>query len=255
MRIAGSSVTGAASSAATPAIGTPADYQITYPAANTWPGAVDSAEYLPGSPATSPGGLSTVTETQVSPYIANPAVVQPGGGGFQDASWMSGHDGPSVPWDSSAGEPFAPSGALDPALHGQELGGTFVGEYVIPAAIGDPVRRTSYGQTTVTEAETQTAKVGTAPNNRTNRDEYQTNNHEGYAPYEIQYSERPIQNNVASQMVDLNKVMNPYGVAAGLPDASPYDYAAAAYEAPPDPHVGQASLTPPIAGGGGWVLR
>lgn len=254
MAIAGSSVTGAASSAATPATALPEQSNVTYPATEIYPGPVDPTQYLEGVAQTTPGGVGTVTQTSVSPYMANPQVQIPGGGGFQDATWMSGTDGPSIPWDSSAGEPFAPSGALNPALHGQDLGSDFIGQYVVPAAIGDPVRRTSVGQTTVTVAETQTEKVGVSPNNRRNLDEYQTNNHQGYDPYEIPYSERPILNNLGYAMPGLVRVPTGYGVAGGLPDNSPHDYAAMAYEAPPDPSVGTTKLTPATTSGGGWVL-
>jgi hypothetical protein len=231
------------------------------PAAERYPGAVSPDQYAAGRPgALLQGGPAGPAEGTwgTQPFGGGPVPMESPGGGYQDASWTTGHDGPQSPWDSSAGAAFAPSGALDPDLHGEDLGAAYVRERVIPASIGKLTRRTMTGQTTVTQAETLTEKVGTSPNGRQDLDQQQWHDPDGYNPWTIPYAERPVLNNLAHEAVPFDPITTAYGVSGYLPDRSPYDAGlAVAYEAPPDPAVttvpvSQSASNPGI--GGGWVL-
>jgi hypothetical protein len=257
----GRSTQGGAASSAAPSATDPVDLvneAAGYPATPRYPGAVDPAQYQPGQEATPGGPAGPAPGTWgVQPYLSEPGLLPAPGGGYQDASWMTGHDGPQVPWDSSAGLPFAPSGAINPALHGEDLGASFIKGHVIPADIGQLTRHTMTGQTTVTVAEDQLLKKGVAPNARSDMDQQQWHNPDGYAPWNIPYSERPITNNLAHEAVPMATLNTPYGVAGALPDRSPYDAGmAVAYEAPPDPTVttipASQAATPAV--GTGWLL-
>jgi hypothetical protein len=232
-----------------------------YPATERYPGALDASQYGPGQEETpgGPAGPVAAGTWGQQPFMSSPdGMVEAAGGGYMDASPLTGHDGPQVPWDSSSGQPFAPSGALDPALHGEDLGATFVKGYVIPASIGQLVRHTMTGQTTVTVVETQDLKKTTAPNARLDLDQQQWHNPDGYNPWNVPYAERPIYNNLAHEAVPMQTLSTPYGVAGALPDRAPYDAGlAVAYEAPPDPAVTTvpASQTGTVKiGGRGWLL-
>lgn len=258
----GRATQGGAVPSAVPAAADPVDLinqALANPAAERYPGAVDPAQYGVGRPGeTLAGGPAGPPEGTwgTQPFISGLRHESPGGG-FMDYSWITGHDGPQVPWDSSSGAAFAPSGAVDPALHGEDLGAVYAREHVIPAAIGNLSRHTMGGQTTVTVAETQLAKPGVSPNNRQNLDQQQWHDPDGYNPWVIPYAERPISNNLAHEAVALNPVETPYGVAGRLPDRAPYDAGmAVAYEAPPDPSVTTipASQQGGSSIGGGWVL-
>src|ERR1700722_6571455 len=253
MGVAGASAASAAAQAAAPV--NSVNDATAWPAAEHYPGAVTSAQYGTGSYAP-PGGVAGPVATAQAPNPfpeLAPGVIE--GGGYGDTAWTTGHDGPQAPWDSSAGAPFAPSGALDPDLHGTDTGGVFVREHVIPAGIGSLTRRVQSGQTMDRLGSTQQVIGQMAPNNRQDLGQYQVWDPEGHAPWDIPYSERPIYNNVAYQPVASTDPGNAYGVAGALPDRSPYSYAAQAYQAPPDPDVAApaASSAPAGFAGAGWL--
>jgi len=254
--ISGAATQSAAQSATQSAVDTNVvNDAVAVPATERYPGSVDPAQYGPGQYAPPGGPSGPVTGQYGEEPFTSTVPEQAPGGGYWDASFLTGTDGPSVPWDSSAGEPFAPSGAINPALHGEDLGATHVKQHVVPAAIGSLTRRTETGQTTVTVADTQTTKVDVAPNNRVNLDQYQDWNPDGYDPWTIPYSERPVLNNLAWNAVALQQVNTPYGVAGVLPDRSPYDAGlAVAYQAPPDPAVTTATPQANESVGAEWVL-
>jgi hypothetical protein len=239
----GASVTSAATPAATPAADPVnlVNAEVAVPAAERYPGPVDATQYLESSgprPAGDPGG-PPYGSWGAEPFTATLPESAPGGG-FQDTAWMTGHDAPEVAWDSSAGEPFAPSGAVDPLLHAEDTGGVWVKQNVVPAEIGQLTRRTMTGQTTVRNGsgDQVTKDNVTSPNGRADLDQQQWHDPDGYNPWEIPYSERAITNNLAWESVPTSAEGAPYGVAGDLPDRSPYlDYAAVAYMAPPDPAV------------------
>lgn len=250
----GNSVQPAASQAAQPffdpvdAVNTPAGS----PAQEIWPGSVDPSQYGPGREyAGSTRGEEYGAEGP-EPFAESLPITEPGGG-YGDQAALSGHDGPMVAWDSSAGEPFAPSGAINPDLHGEDTGGVFNREYVVPAAIGSLTRRTEEGQTYNRVANTQEIIGQTAPNDRRNLDQYQVWDPNGYDPWEIPYSERAILNNVAYEATPVNATDSVYTPSGALSDRSPYSYAAVAYESPADPAVGNAQPDNSGGIGGGWV--
>jgi hypothetical protein len=226
-----------------------------YPAQERYPGAVNPSQYGPGNTDLA-GGTDGPVATGYGPEpFTSGLPVQAPGGGWQDTGWMTGHDGPQLPWDSSAGAPFAPSGAVNPALHGEDTGGVWNKQHVTPAAIGRLSRRTQFAQTTVRNGSGDqiTKDNVTSPNNRSDMDQYQVHDPDGYDPWEIPYAERPIYNNLAYENVPMDPVASTYVPAGGLSDRSVYDYAAQSYEQPPDPYVGSAQPVASSGIGGGWL--
>lgn len=223
------------------------------PVTERYPGPVDPSQYEQTAPLTA-GGVSgpPYGSWQAQPFTTDLPEQAPGGG-YQDTSWATGHDAPETAWDSSAGAPFAPSGALDPLLHGEDTGGVWRGEHVTPAAIGILTRHTSAGQTWNRLAPTQSEIGLTEPNGRTDLDQQQWHDPDGYSPWLIPYAERPILNNLAYEATASGSEGG-YAVAGQLPDRSPYlDYAAVAYSAPADPAVALAQQPADNGIGGGWV--
>lgn len=263
MAITGAAIQPAATSAATSSIN-PVDAVNTavgYPAAQRYPGAVDASQYTEGQTSYQGSVAGPVTGSFAGePFTESLPPAMAPGGGYMESSWMTGTDAPIVPWDSSAGEPFAPSGALNPDLHADDGGGVFFNQYVVGAAVSGLSRHTETGQTHNEIAPTQTTIGQDVPNGRTNLDQYQTwaPGHEGgYAPWNIPYSERPILNNLAWINAATQDGGNVYGVSGLLPNMAPYDYDAQAYEAPSDPAVSTVTSSQsasPSGIGGGWVL-
>jgi len=257
MGISGASVTPAAT-AATGDLGNLVNVAAGWPAPQRWPGPVDPATY------TDAGPEYPIEGPPAGPWILDdftvPVGAQPPGGGAQDTSWTTGTDGPMVPWDSSAGSPFAPSGALNPDLHGQDTGAVWQNQHVAPAFIGELRRETITGEAFNREYAFEPVQGQYVPAlaGRTNMDQRQVwdpapGDGGGWAPWDPGYAERPVLNNVAYQAVPVRSLPSAYGVAGDLPDRSQWQaYPAAAYEAPPDPVVGPqpaAALT-----GEGWLL-
>jgi hypothetical protein len=253
--ISGASTNNAATSAADPVID-PAysvNDPVGYPAQEIYPGALNPSVHTDAGYA-APGGVGDTIETGVSTF-GEVLPSSPEGGGYWDSSFLTGHDGPQEAWDSSSGEPFAPSGAVNPELHGEDTGAVRQFEYVTPAEIGTLTRRTSYGQTFNRIAPTLETIGQTAPNDRTDMDQYQVHNPDGHDPWDIPYSERPIYNNVAYEAEGINPTGSPYTPSGYLPDRSAFDYAAQAYEEPPDPSMGipATPATTDTGIGEGWV--
>lgn len=225
---------------------------VAVPATEQYPGAVNPDLYnQPGTVDPARGG-PVIGTTAVVPFRSSEPLQQDGGGGVQDTAWVQGHDAPTEPWNSSAGEPFAPSGALNPDLHGEDTGGVFAKEHVIGPAFGPLRRATIPGQTHVNLASTRTTIGQTEPNNRINWDQAQYNDHAGHAPRPINYSERPILNNIAYQSIATTGG-SPYTPDGSLPNRAPLPYGSQAYAAPPDPLISDA----PQAGGtssGRWTI-
>jgi hypothetical protein len=252
-----------ATAAATPAAASfsdPVDLVNTdtgYPPSERYPGAVDPSQYSAGSGPQPPGGTGGPVAAGYGPDpFTSTLPHQAPGGGWQDTAWMTGHDGPQAVWDSSAGQAFAPSGAVGPDLHGEDTGGVWIREHVIPASIGSLTRRVQAGQTTVRNGSgDQVTKDNiTSPNGRTDLDQYQMHDPDGFDPWDIPYGERPVQNNLAYEAMPIEPTGSPYTPAGELSDRSVYDYAAQAYESPPDPYVGTAAAPANSGGiGGGWL--
>lgn len=247
---------------------TPASSQVTTgnlvnvaagtPATPIWPGAVNSQQYLDPGPKHPVEGPVSVEASPVAPGNS-PVVLS--GGGVLDATYLEGHNAPMVPWDSSAGQPFAPSGAVDPCLHGQDLGAPAIALDTTPAFIGQLIREVPMGQTWNEEAPTQNTIGNVSPNNRQDLDQIQMHDPApgdggGYAPWDPGYAERPVLLNVAYQSHAINPAANQYGVNGLLPDRSQFSYQAQAYETPGEPIVSQpAQATPGTTTGGGWLLN
>jgi hypothetical protein len=257
---AASSTSSAATTAAAPffdpvdAVNSPAGQ----PTQEIWPGAVDPLDYVEGSGPRPPGepGGPPYGSWSAQPFTGTVAEQAPGGG-YQDTAWQTGHDGPQAAWDSSAGAPFAPSGPVNPLLHGEDTGGVFNREYVVPAGIGRLTRRTTVGQTTIWASGDQlTRDKQTSPNDRLDFDQYQVHDPNGHDPWEIPYAERKIENNLAYEATPISPFPTTYSPAGALSDRAPFDYAAEAYEVPPDPVVGipAAAMQSPAPVGEGWVL-
>lgn len=224
-----------------------------YPATETWPGAVDPATYTDAGPAG-----QQVHGAWPAEQFAGQIPVYPAGGGSQDASWLTGHDAPYAAWDSAAGAPFAPSGATDPALHGDYgTGAVARAESVAPAWVTGLSRRVQAGQTFNREAPTQTTIGQASPNGRTDLDQYQdwAPRGAGHDPWTIPAAQRPLMNNLAYE-AQATVPAGGYEVAGALPDNSVWSYNAQSYAAPEDPTV--AAPTPQVAGStgfsSGWVL-
>lgn len=253
-----SSVTSATTPAAAAAVSTGDLVNVAAgnPAQERWPAAIDPAQYTdagPEYPIEEP-----VYGSWLAPeYGGSLPYVSPGGG-IQDTSWTTGTDGPMMPWDSSAGQPFAPSGALDPDLHGQDTGAVFAAQHVVGAEIGQLRRQTIPGQTWNREYifSPVDGMYVPAPNGRIDYDQRQPwdpapGDGGGYAPWDPGYAERPILNNVAYQANPVTEVPSPYGVSGSLPERSPFNaYPAQSYESPPDPIVTQPGAPAPGTGGG-----
>jgi len=247
----------AAAQAATPAV-TAADSvnQVTSAgvASPVWSGAVDPAVYL------NPGDLTKSQTVADGPSPAQefgatiPA--QAPGGGWQDPTWTSGTDAPQAPWDSLAGPPFAPSGAIAQAdTHGTDQGAVFAHEHVTPPDIGQLRRVTIHGEAMNLEwgFDPATGERVNSPAGRVNLDQAQVGDCDAYDPWQVDYSERPILNNLAYEAAAYGGGST-YDPSGQLPDISlGNEYAAMTYEAPPDPATSLAQ--PATAGiGGGWVL-
>jgi hypothetical protein len=265
MAFSGKATTSATTPAATSVLnsGDLVNVPVAYPSQERYPGGIDPSQYTDEGPEYPiegpPAGTWTLNDW---PGKIPPS---PEGGGIQDTSWMSGTDGPQVPWDSVGGGPTVVNlsypGPNDPALHGEDTGAVYQAFHATPANIGSITRRTILGETMNREYafDPVTGEYVPQPNGRSNMDQIQfwePNPIDGDAPFYPGYAERPIFNNVAYEATQVNEIPSPYGVAGQLPDRSPYnDYAATAYTSPADPSVSQ----PPAASdtsssGGGWLL-
>lgn len=256
-----SSATSAATAAAVPATsGNQVNTPVGYPAQEKYPGSVDPSQYTDGGPGYPIEGPPY--GQWMAQQFSGSLPEETAGGGIQDTSWTTGTDGPQAPWDSSAGSPFAPSGALDPDLHGQDTGAVYQNQNVIPAAIGDLTRSTRTGQTWNREYAFDPVQGGYVPlmNGRNDYDQYQywtpsPGDGGGYAPWDPGYAERPIYNNVAYEAAPVTDTGSYLGVSGDLPDRSPFNaYQAQSYEGPPDPVVDQPAAPASAPAGRGWLL-
>lgn len=229
------------------------------PAQERWPGSVDPTQYTDAGPTYPVEGPAYGSWVLDAPTGSVAEVEQ--GGGIQDTSWTTGTDGPQLPWDSAAGEPFAPSGAVNPELHGEDTGAVFQNQHATPAFIGSLSRQTGIGQTynRVYAFDATTGMLVPAANGRIDYDQAQRwdpapGDGGGYAPWDPGYAERPILLNVAYQATPVTEVPDIYGVAGQLPDKSPWNaYQAESYESPADPVVNQPAA-PAASSGGGYLL-
>ena len=256
-----SSVTSAATPAAKPAVNSSDLVNVAagYPAQERWPSAVDPSQYTDAGPDYPLEGPATGSWVLDAFTGSVPEVEQ--GGGIQDTSWTTGTDGPQLPWDSAAGAPFAPSGAVNPDLHGTDTGAVFADQYSPPPMVGQIVRSSIPAQTWNREYVFDPVQGQWVPsaNGRTNLDQQQRwdpapGDGGGYAPWDPGYAERPILLNVAYQTTAVTEEPTIYSVSGALPDRAPFNaYQAQAYSSPADPAVYQPAA-PAASDGGGWLL-
>jgi hypothetical protein len=246
--------TSAATSAATPSTGS-VNSAVGYPTTEKYPGAVSPSQYTDPGPQYPIEGPAAVTP---SPYGTS-APEAAAGGGIVDLTFTSGTDGPSTPWDSSAGQPFAPSGAVNPALHADDGSGAVAAfQTVVPAFIGKLTRKTPTGQTWNREYAFDPVDGMNVPqqNGRVDFDQIQEwdPHPDDGQPWEVPYAERPVLLNVAYTAQPVTSMPDPWGVSGLLPDRSQWNaYAAETYAAPPDPIVNQPA-TPAPSTSSGWLL-
>jgi hypothetical protein len=232
------------------------------PAQEKYPGAVSPQQYTdegPSYPLEGPvqGG------SQPSPYGA----LTPGsgsGGGIIDLSFTTGTDGPQERYPEACSTPVALSfpGARPPALHADDgSGAVAAAQTVVPAFIGQLLRKTPTGQTynRQWQFDTVNGQWVPSPNGRIDYDQIQMHDPApgdggGYAPWDPGYAERPVLLNVAYQATPVTSVNSQYGVNGFLPDRSQWQaYQAETYAAPPDP-IANPTETPAVSNGSGWLL-
>ena len=263
MAISGASTTSSTAAAAAGATlpGDLVNVAAASPAAERWPGALDPVQYTDAGPVHATAG------PPADPWILTDfggPQDPPGplaGGGVQDVSWTTGTDGPQAAWDSAAGPPFAPSGALPPALHGQDTGAVYTSQHVVPAAIGQLIRAAIPAQAYSRAYAFEPVNGALVPElaGRMNLDQQQRwdpSPHDGggWAPWDPGYAERPVLNNLAYMATPVRSLDNPQSLSGALPERSPFNtYGAVTYAAPPDPIV-----NPPAAAAAasdtGWQL-
>ena len=175
------------------------------------------------------------------PADANPDVS--GGGGYYPEQNYSGHAAPVAPFDATA-KPFTSSGAIADT-HSFDTGGVERGRAVIQPTAKGWFRRILSGQTYDSQAYTYTPegfKVN-VPAGRTDLDQYQGQLNDGYDPYLIGYSERPVYSNLAYESQALNESPDAYTPAGDLPQMiATGGQGNAVYESPDDPPVNSSAV-------------
>jgi hypothetical protein len=185
------------------------------------------------------------------PATGQPQVLDLSGGEILDQVADLGHSAPIAPTFSQT-EPFAPPGPIQDT-HGYDTGGTQRKEHVpVPRSPGW-FRRVLTGQTFNRQAQVTDDKgwqVNT-PNGRVNFDQTQGQNANGYDPFTIPYSERPIRANFAQEAYPVDGISSVYGVDGQLPDlAGQGGQGNLGYTSPPDPSV--VLTTEPAGTPGPW---
>lgn len=218
-----------------------------YPVQETWSGVTGENHHDAGTANPGRSGPPQGTPAPPIPPTGSVPLVDLSGGEDGDTQAAAyGYSAPMAPFDSSAGAPFAPSGPIADT-HCYDTGGTARKEHVpVPRSPGW-FRLTLRGQTFNRQAQvTDTAGWDqNVPNDRTNLDEIQGQNANGYDPFVIPYSERPVRANFAATPYPVNAEGGVYGVDGALPNmAGLGGQGNFGYTPPPDPVV---SLTPSAA--------
>jgi hypothetical protein len=218
-----------------------------YPAQETYSGPVSENHLDPGHADPGRSGPPDGTPAPPVPSTGGVPLADLSGGEHGDTqAAVYGSSAPMAAFDSAAGAPFAPSGpAAD--THGYDTGGTGRKEHVpVPRSPGW-FRLTLRGQTWNRQAQVTDGKGWqlSSPNDRQNLDELQGQNANGYDPFVIPYSERPLKANFAAESYPVSPVSGPYGVA-GVPGLDLMGgQGNLGYTSPPDPSV---NLQPASAG-------
>jgi len=210
---------------------------IGYPDNPEWPGPVTEDHA---------GGPEENTARTGPPDGPTPAIPSTGSG-YEDnlsggvitdtQAYTFGYSAPMAPTFPQT-EPFAPPGPAG-QTHGYDTGGVARTEHVPMPRSPGWWRRTGTGQTWNRQAQvTDTAGwAQSAVNDRRNFNQDQGQNADGYDPFVIPYSERPLKANFAATSYPVDGGSSVYGVdgTPGLVMAGGQgDYA---YTAPPDPEM------------------
>lgn len=212
---------------------------IGYPDNPEWPGPVSENHGDVGTqPIPGRDGLSGAPYSPV-PEVPGERLVTIEGGNASDTVGLLGHSAPVADFDSNAGDPFAPMGAIADT-HGYDTGGTDRTEQVpVPHSPGW-FRRVMTGQTWNRQAQVTTTEgwAVSAPNDRQNLNQDQGQNADAYDPFTVPYSERPIKANYAHEAVPVETIGGPYGPDGNLADmAGLGGQGNYGYTSPPDPAV------------------
>ncbi len=187
----------------------------------------------------------------------NIEIVDDGTGYVPSGEHYLNHDVDYPVWDSSAGKPFAPSGAIS-GIHAEGTGSSpkFV---QTPADIGNPVdlRIASQSYAPAYSWDSATGERNNAPTQWVAHDQAQDVNGSGidYAPRQF------FQNEINAVSPNLAAVSQPFIADSGYtqlgltPDMAARDYASVLYSAPADPVVTEsqpAATAPGVAEGDVW---
>ncbi len=179
----------------------------------------------------------------------HPPLADLSGGEAGDTQAMTfGYSAPMGP-TFAQDQPFAPPGPIADT-HGYDTGGTDRTEHVDPAlarlvaAHPEPARRTTGRRRSPTTAgwDQNTA------NDRVDLNQDQGQNADGYDPFVIPYSERPIRANFAAEAHPVENIGGPYGPTGDLSDMAAFGgQGNFAYTSPADPYV---TVQAPASSGG-----
>lgn len=213
------------------------DAVIGYPAGETYPGPV-SEDHSGSGEISRPGRAGPPDGTAAPGFPSEVIDVQDGGGIVTDTAAQLGHSAPVAPFDAQPKQ-FAPSGPVADT-HGLDTGGTYRAESVPQPRSPGWFRRVLTGQTMNRQSfATDTAGwQQNTPNDRTNLDQYQGQDADGYDPMTIPYSERPVTANFAAEAYPLTGTPGGYTPDGSLPDmAAQGGQGNFGYTSPPDPTV------------------
>jgi hypothetical protein len=191
-----------------------------YPAQETYPGATGENHLDAG---VADPGRSGPPQGQAQPPIPStpgvPLTDLSGGEAGDTQATTLGRSAPMAAFDSSAGDAFAPSGPIADT-HCDGTGGTDRKAHVPLARSPGWFRLTLRGQTWNRQAQVTDNKGWqlNSPNDRTNLDEIQGQNANGYDPFVIPYSERPVRANFAAEAYPVNNEGGVYAVDGSLPN-------------------------------------
>lgn len=208
---------------------------IGYPDNPEWPGPVSENHADPGPADPGRSGPLNGPVPDI-PYPGALPAPDVSGGVVTDQVAGLEHSAPIAAFDSNA-LAFGPPGAIADT-HGNDTGGTQRKEAVpLPKSPGW-WRRTLSGQTWNRQAQvTDNADWNiSAPNARTDLDQYQGQDADGYHPFTIPYSERPLRANFAAEAHPITDAAGGYTPSGALSDmAGVGGQGNYAYTAPPDP--------------------
>lgn len=208
-----------------------------YPAQETYPGAITTDHsgtgQTEGNRVPGPGGGAAPPGFPSQAYQPDLSSGEAG-----DSQAQFGHAAEIAPFDNQR-VPFAPPGVLDP-VHTVDTGGTHRTEHV-PMPRSPGWWRRTIGMQTFNRQSFVTDTSGwqqNVPNGRMDLNQDQGQNADGYHPFTLPYSERPIRAKFAYEAFPVETASSVYGVNAVLDGPQLMGgQGNTVYEAPPDPTV------------------